>query len=88
MTRNTFDIFNLHKGIEQIKKTNSVADLLFGGDDSVHKVGHFRGWVDIISEQDHNRFRNEPAAKLVPNLLEFKPGKTKTSEWDKELVSK
>jgi hypothetical protein len=44
--------------------------------------------VDIIAEGKLKEFKQNPSAKLVPGVLDFKPGKTQTNDWDKELITK
>lgn len=66
MTRHTFDELELHKGIENKKAGSSFADIVFGMGEKNHKVGLFKGWIDIISEAQHAQFKANPASKLIP----------------------
>jgi len=50
MTKNTFDIYHLRKGIKSLREVESMADLVFGKQENELITGKVKGWFDIISQ--------------------------------------
>lgn len=45
MSKNTFDVFHLRKGIKSLREVESMADLVFGKKDNDLETGKLKGWV-------------------------------------------
>lgn len=88
MTKKTFDIYHLRKGIKNLREVESMADLVFGKQENDLITGKLKGWINVIAETDLLKLKSHPAAKFLPNEFDYSSSKSTTNESDKELVTK
>ena len=92
MDKFTFDEYSITRGSRI--KSDSVFMEMLGFEESEKIVGKFKGWIDIISENDKKKIEGSKAGILARNYLENRQitgaevKNKKKVEIDKEFIDK